>query len=255
MTASNRTKYQSFEALDIHRSQIKNAPYNPRTIKDKARAGLKKNLKKRGLMTTLVWNKQTGNLVSGHQRLALIDALEGTQDYSITVAVVDIDLKTEKEQNIFFNSTTVQGVFDFNALYDVLEDIDPFAAGLDENDLRIIGFDFEATKFTTDEAKQTVKVIQNFYDPEESDDDSPGANYPDEADRSADYQARKEAVKQQKEKQREVNESRVDEGETYITLSFDTFKAKAAFLRRFDISPDTDYVKGEKISSRIEIVN
>ena len=252
MIASNRTKYQSFEAMDIHRSQIKNAPYNPRQIKDKARAGLKKNLKKRGLMTTLVWNKRTGNLVSGHQRLNLIDSLEGTQDYYITVAVVDIDLKTEKEQNIFFNSTTVQGYFDFDALYEVLEDIDPFEAGLDENDLRIIGFDFEATKFTTDEAKQSVKAIQRFYDPEESDDDSTADDI--EADRADDYEARKEAVKRQKEKQRQLNESRVDEGETYITLSFDTYKAKAAFLRRFGMAPDEIYIKGEKIASRIEII-
>lgn len=251
MTTNKRTKYQSFEAMDIHRSQIKNAPYNPRQIKDKAKAGLKKNLKKRGLMTTLVWNKQTGNLVSGHQRLALIDALEGTQDYTLTIAVVNLDLKTEKEQNIFFNSTTVQGFFDFDALYEVLEDIDPFDAGLDENDLRIIGFDFEAAKFTTDDAKQATKKIKDFY---EADDDDPATDPVGQETDGDDYEARKEAVKRQKEKQREINESRVDEGETYITLSFDSFKAKAAFLRRFGMASDEVYIKGEKIASRIEII-
>jgi len=59
------SKYQKFEAVTIHRSEIKNADYNPRKIADHAQKGLRKSLKQNGLVETLVWNKRTGNLVGG----------------------------------------------------------------------------------------------------------------------------------------------------------------------------------------------
>src|SRR4028118_1920071 len=98
------TKHQKFQAITIHRREIKNAPYNPRTITPARRQTLKNNLRRRGLLETLVWNSVTGNLVSGHQRLSILDELEGSDDYSLTVASVVLTDQEEKEQNIFFNS-------------------------------------------------------------------------------------------------------------------------------------------------------
>ncbi len=79
---------QKFVSERIHRSKIKNAPYNPRSIDDHARKKLHHNLKKKGLLDALVWNKRTGNLVSGHQRLSILDDLSATgDDYTLDFAV------------------------------------------------------------------------------------------------------------------------------------------------------------------------
>ena len=99
--AGTRTRFQAFEAQELLRSQIQNAPYNPRRIGAKERGELKKKLRQVGLVETLVWNKRSGNLVSGHQRLSILDDLEGGRDYSLTMAVVDFDDITEKEINVF----------------------------------------------------------------------------------------------------------------------------------------------------------
>ena len=239
---SKRSKYQKFEAQEIHRSRIKNAPYNPRRIKDAARAKIKKNLKTVGLLSTLVWNKRSGNLVSGHQRLSQLDALEGTEDYTLTVAVVDLDDKTEKEQNIFFNSTTAQGYFDFDMLIDVLPEVDYQAAGLDDNDLRIIGFEYEAEEFNSPQAKSVQDEIESLYS-------QAGKNEDQES-----YEVRKQKVLDSKARQKEIHESRVDEGETYVTLSFQSFRAKAEFMRRMGYAANDIYLNGEKFAAQIERV-
>lgn len=239
---SERTKFQAFEARDIHRTSIKNAPYNPRRIKESAAKALKKNLKERGLMTTLVWNERTGNLVSGHQRLKQLDALEKTDDYMLTVAVVNLDDKTEKEQNIFFNSTSAQGTFDFDALLDILPDINAFDAGFTEHDLSVIGFEYEAQQFLTDEANDVKNDINALYG---DDDEDEGNTQP------YDYEARKQAVMAQKEKTKQTAQERVDEGETYVMLSFNSFNDKRAFMRRFGLDENKTYFNGAEFAQKI----
>lgn len=131
------TKYQKYEKITIPRSEIKNASYNPRRISDKARKELKNKIKKVGLVNAPVWNKRTGNLISGHQRLALIDNLEHSRDYLITVDAVDVDLKTEKELNVFLNNTSAMGEWDLPVLENLLtdQDIDINELGFDAVDL------------------------------------------------------------------------------------------------------------------------
>ena len=75
------TRFQSFVVEEVGRELLKNAPYNPRRITDDARARLKAKIEKVGLVTPLVWNRRTGNLVGGHQRLSILDELEARQDY------------------------------------------------------------------------------------------------------------------------------------------------------------------------------
>lgn len=238
---SERTKFQAFEARDIHRTQIKNAPYNPRSIKESAAKALRKNLKERGLMSTLVWNETTGNLVSGHQRLKQLDSLEKTDDYILTVAVVKLDEKTEKEQNIFFNSLSVQGYFDFDALLGILPDINAFDAGFTENDLNIIGFEYAAQEFVTPEATAVKSALAQMYDEsEEEEEEAPN-----------DYEQRKAHVKAQKALQKEISDQRVDEGETYIMVSFNNFAEKRNFLRRIGVDESKTYLSGEEFAKKI----
>ena len=121
----------------VHRSQLKNAPYNPRVISDKARNKLKANLKKVGLVEPIIWNARTGNIVGGHQRISVIDSLEGTEDYTIDVSRVDLDEKQEKEQNIFLNNGVSQGDWDLDKLGSMFktDSLDFEATGFDMGDL------------------------------------------------------------------------------------------------------------------------
>ena len=118
------------EPIKIKRSQICLAEYNPRKITPEAKRKLKANLDKMGLMGGLVWNERTGNLVSGHQRIAILDAdnkynpktLEN--DYDVFVTKVDLDERQEKEQNIFFNNQSAMGFFDEDKLHEVMKSVD-----------------------------------------------------------------------------------------------------------------------------------
>ncbi len=116
------TEYQAFTIERVRRTQIKEAKYNPRYIEEDAEKRLKKSLNRKrggfGLLETLVWNKNTGNLVAGHQRLKQLDALEGypDNDYMLDVAVVSLSEKDEIKANVQLNNPSMQGDFDVEAL-------------------------------------------------------------------------------------------------------------------------------------------
>lgn len=115
-TGDKISRYQKFDTQTIHRSQLKGAPYNPRQMSDENRERLKQSLKEHGLVMPPVWNKRTGTLVGGHQRLTVLDALEGTDDYELTVAVVDVDEREEKILNVQLNNEFSMGSWDFDML-------------------------------------------------------------------------------------------------------------------------------------------
>lgn len=131
LTKEGCSAFENYKMVVVHRRKLKNAPYNPRKISGEAKKRLKKNLVKVGLVAPLTWNRRTGNLVGGHQRIAVLDALEGSEDYSLRVAAVDMDEETEMEQNIFLNNTNAQGDFDFEKLGEMFK----------------MGADFEASGF------------------------------------------------------------------------------------------------------------
>jgi len=114
------TKWEGFETKVVHRSQINEAPYNPRVMRDKARGRLKDGLEEVKLVVPLTWNKRTGNLVSGHQRLSVIDGLEHTRNYWLTVAQIDVELEREQAINLLLNNPETQGEWDIGKLHDLL---------------------------------------------------------------------------------------------------------------------------------------
>nr|DAT56273.1 MAG TPA: ParB protein [Caudoviricetes sp.] len=118
---ANKKQLESYEIKKIKRSQIKLAAYNPRTITDEARKRLKKGLKKFGLVQPLVWNETTGTLVSGHQRLSIMDETYKypDNDYTLTVSVVHLSEKDEKILNVQLNNQDMMGEFDYDALRDM----------------------------------------------------------------------------------------------------------------------------------------
>lgn len=140
-------RLQRFEPLTIQRRQILNAKYNPRKIAAQNRARLGKSLDEFGLVETLVWNKRTGNLVGGHRRLEKIDADQGDDNFSLTVAAIDIDPDREKALNILLNNHAAQGEFDNDLLAKLLLDLDA------KGNLQLSGFGAEdLEKLTRDAA-------------------------------------------------------------------------------------------------------
>ena len=119
-----KTKYQVYDSATINRSQIKNAPYNPRIMDAKAKKRLRKNIAAHGLVSSLTWNKRTGNLVGGHQRLEQLDALEKNKDYELTVDVIDVDEREEATLNVQLNNPSMQGEWDLDKLAYMSEEFD-----------------------------------------------------------------------------------------------------------------------------------
>lgn len=190
------TKYQKYSIETIKRSDINFAYYNPRTIKENAQKKLKSKIKEDGLVMPLVYNKRTGNLVSGHQRLTIIDGLEKNQDYDITVSVIDVDEKKEVELNVFLNNISSMGTFDPDKIEMLINEFE-----LDRNDL-IDSFGFEPTKKTS----QEMKDYKNKF------------------------------VTQQKEKDMNDGESIYGEKADYMfTLVFSSNKEKREFLNKIKI--------------------
>lgn len=119
-----KSKYQSYDTETISRDMIKNAPYNPRIMDEKAKKRLRQNIAKHGLVAALTWNKRTGNLVGGHQRLEQLDALEKSKDYDLTVCVVDVDEREEAALNVQLNNPSMQGEWDLDKLAMMSEEFD-----------------------------------------------------------------------------------------------------------------------------------
>ncbi len=134
------SKYQKFETDVINRSEIRGAEYNPRVISEDARKRLRKMIAKHGLVQPLVWNRRTGNLVAGHQRLAALDSLERSQDYDLQVAVVDVSEREERVLNVQLNNPSMQGEWDLDKLTTLAEDaaIAPDEFGFSDGDIAVL---------------------------------------------------------------------------------------------------------------------
>lgn len=163
------SRFQKFEAVTIHRSQIKNAAYNPRVIDAHARKKLKEKIKQVGLVETLVWNKRSGNLVGGHQRIGIMDELEGSPDYRLTVAQLDLDDKTEKQLNAFLNNPSAQGNYELDGLKALIDEVGYEGAGFDFADVQFTfgtETDAGASMFApgNDKAKKTIDEIKEIKD-------------------------------------------------------------------------------------------
>ena len=118
------SKYEKYEIQTISRKDIKKAEYNPRIMDKDNSKRLQSGIEDVGLVAPLVWNKRTGNLVGGHQRLTVLDRLEKTKDYELDVAVIDVDEKTEKKINVQLNNPSMQGDFDFDMLGELALEFD-----------------------------------------------------------------------------------------------------------------------------------
>lgn len=114
--------FEKFTMVEMHRSELKKCPYNPRKITAEAKRRLKAGLEKHGLVQPLIFNKRTGYLVGGHQRLSCLDDIHESKDYTLNISVVDMDEAQEKELVVFLNNTSSQGFWDETAILDIMND-------------------------------------------------------------------------------------------------------------------------------------
>ncbi|ASK29746.1 DNA methylase [Chryseobacterium sp. T16E-39] len=257
-----QNKIKQSETITLKRSEITPADYNPRKITDDARKALKKSIKDNGIIGGMVWNKQTGNLVSGHQKLNIADEInkyESGNDYEIKVEVIDVDIKKEKELNIFFNSKAVQGEMDYKKLAQIFPDIDAALAGLDDVDIQLIevelpdSINIEIPSFEPQEDKK----INAEYEKSITQDLSNTIHHPEasilETERKEATELTPEEKKAKiKEIKEKVKENTVLEGDPYFTISFSDYDAKVMFLEYLGFNPEDKFIKGEEFQEKIE---
>lgn len=100
-------------------ADLRPAPYNPREISKEALEGLGHSLDQFGDISGIVWNKRTGHLVAGHQRVEALRAAEaewkngalvvGQKKYP--VRIVDWDRAKERAANVAANNQFLTGEF------------------------------------------------------------------------------------------------------------------------------------------------
>lgn len=137
-------------------SQINPAPYNPRKYLepgDPEYERLLKSIDEFDCVEPLVWNRRTGNMVSGHQRLKILLARGDTE---VMCSVVDLSPEREKVLNLALNK--ISGYWDNEKLATLLNEL-----------IRVPGFDIELTGFDLPEASKLIDEILLQRNPEEDD--------------------------------------------------------------------------------------
>ena len=102
-------------------ADMNRAAYNPRVDlqpDDEEYQAIERSLKRHGLVQPIVWNCRTNTVVSGHQRLTVLEAQGETE---VTVSVVDLDDIQEKELNVALNKIT--GEWDDDKLSVILNEL------------------------------------------------------------------------------------------------------------------------------------
>ena len=127
------------ELRQIDISLLHEADYNPRQPLqpgDPEFDKLERNIQKYGDVEPIIWNETTGNVVGGHQRLAVLKHL-GVK--STLVSVVRLDLKQEKLLNVGLNK--IRGSWDNAKLEALLAEFEPDEAlysGFDAQEITLM---------------------------------------------------------------------------------------------------------------------
>ncbi|NSO32884.1 DNA modification methylase [Enterococcus faecalis] len=148
-------------------SDLKTAEYNPRVdLKPGMQEyeKLKQSILEFGFVDPPIYNIQTGNLVGGHQRVAVARELGLFNE--IEVSVVNLPLNKEKALNVALNK--ISGQWDEEKLYFLLNELDDEAVSLtgfdtEEVDSLLDSFNYEEDieKSIIEDDFQVNKFIEN----------------------------------------------------------------------------------------------
>ena len=155
--------------MDIQKisvNKLKSAKYNPRQdLKpgDSEFEKLKRSIEEFGYVEPVIWNKRTGTVVGGHQRLKVMKHLGHKE---VDCVVLDIDENKEKALNVALNK--ISGDWDMPLLGELMKDL-----STNGFDVTLTGFDMaeiddyfnddknseiEEDNFDIDKAVENIKV-------------------------------------------------------------------------------------------------
>lgn len=211
-----------FEVITINRTDVKNAPYNPRIISERAAKRLRENIERVGLLTPPIWNRRTGFIVGGHRRLEALDIIHRGKPYSLPVAAVDLDEKTEREQNIFLNNREAQGDWDMEKLNVLLAEVDAVSAGFDHQQV------YEMFGKTAHAAALKADILEAM------------------ASEFRDRKQRRERFQKMYQEQQDPN--------FYLVLVFKDSDAREAAGRKLGLKPWTEFADG-RVLDRLDAAN
>lgn len=180
---------------------INPAKYNPRVqLKpgDQEWDALKNSLDRFGVATPLVVNETTGNLVSGHQRLAV---LKQSGETRVEVVLIQMDEDKEKLLNVALNK--IEGEWDEEKLKELFDEVD-------DEDIKFTGF--------------TEEDIEALYDGEEPDYDE---------DEEPEEQEEKDSSSKEEKEEKDP-----DLREFSVFLSFSTKEAAEAWLEEHGVETE-----------------
>lgn len=133
--------------MPVSLDDLKHDATNPRTITPNAAKGLGKSLHDFGDLSGIVWNKQTGELVAGHQRIDQLKklgaVLEGewivvpSTGERFRVRVVDWSKRRQRAANVIANNPEIAGEFTI----DVMSYLTDARAELGDDDFKALSLE------------------------------------------------------------------------------------------------------------------
>lgn len=153
-------------------ADLRPAGYNPRVeLKpgDSEFERLKNSIETFGNVEPIVWNKRTGNVVGGHQRLSVLKTMGVVET---EVSVVDLKDDDEKLLNVALNK--IKGEWDYDKLMKLLKEFGPEEAklsGFSPQEITILCADANAAAEQAIEAAVPVGDYDGDDDGESYDDD------------------------------------------------------------------------------------
>ena len=139
--------------------KLRPAAYNPRKELlpgDAEYEKLKRSITEFGYVEPVIWNKRTGNVIGGHQRLTVMKNLGYTE---VDCVVVDVDDMKERALNIALNK--IQGEWDKDKLSALLTEFDG-----SEFDVTLTGFDASEVDELLN-AFHSAEAVQDDFDVDE----------------------------------------------------------------------------------------
>ena len=255
--SNSLAKSFSSTIVELKRSEIHPAGYNPRVIDDEAKKALKRSIKKFGVVGGIVVNKRTDNtIVGGHQKVSILDEMYKypANDYTLRVEMIDVDMETEKTLNIALNNGNISGRWDYEKLAQLIPDIDYKDAGLTDADLNMIGVDY---LLQTEEENSIADELDDLMSPiiEEREEEKAERAAEREMQKAIELEAKKQHMKDVKQQVKESAISKAEQMDAYVMLSFSSWSAKAEFCERFGYPAEMKIIKGEVFAEQVERID
>ena len=143
-------------------SDLNRATYNPRIDLipgDPEYENLRRSITTYGLLIPVIWNKQTNNVVGGHQRLTV---LENEGETEVDVSVVDLDPMQERQLNVALNK--IEGGWDEEKLGALLAELgeDATLTGFNQQEIDSLTNDIDSL-IDGDTVDEELRAIEELF--------------------------------------------------------------------------------------------